>query len=84
MTAAGISSIIAIGGCLLGAGYLWGYLKGEKDGRDLQAVDDFIEAAQKDRARRDRDGKFKQLSGGTKPRTQPNGARDTVVDVPRA
>lgn len=42
---------------LLG-GYLWGVRDGEKLGRDKEWMDSFFRSIQKDKARRDRLGRF--------------------------
>ena len=59
MTTTGILALVILA-ALVGA--IVGHVIGEKRGRDVQWIDDFIERARKDAARRDKLGRFKEAS----------------------
>jgi hypothetical protein len=44
----------------LALGWLVGYVVGQAQGRDAQWVDDYLDAARKDRERRDERGRWKR------------------------
>jgi hypothetical protein len=55
-------SIALVVGVALAA--FWSYKVGRQRGRNEQYVDDIIAAANRDRARRDRRGRFARVGGG--------------------
>ena len=63
MSWASIATLVLLG---MMVGMIWGYLtgreQGEKLGRDKQWMDDFFARVEKDKQRRDSDGRFKKKS----------------------
>ena len=63
MSWASIATLVLLG---VMVGMIWGYLtgreQGEKLGRDKQWMDDFFARVEKDKQRRDADGRFKKKS----------------------